>query len=470
MTATASTTRGIAQALAVGVSDLAAGTDASGVALRLLDTFACAVGAERLAGSGIAAPSSGDPGRSDTPGSFAAIDGVIRLADDLGASTTGPAATIWATGARTGIEAAAMRNGVAARYLDFNDTYVAKAIVHPSDMIAMLVADAETNGRTWARLLEAITVAYEVLGRLADQAALRSRGFEASTLTPIAAAAGCAWLAQLSVDETANAINLACLDAATLRAVRLGRLSHWKAVASARGAVKGWYAVRATRAGLLAPQQAFDSPDGFTGRVTGPLEFDPEDLDRRLPRVLIKQYPLQIFIQHPVALASSLRAQADLDAIDEVVVRTFAEAVNLVGAEVRADLNAESADHSLRFGVAAMLVAGRLGPGDVHRLIDDPRVRDLATRVRVTEAPGHTAAFPRELGAEVDIRLRDGSHRVAAGSDAARLDETALATKLHGLTGTDTWTWPWRLAGDAPSCDLHALIGAQKGGNGVESH
>jgi 2-methylcitrate dehydratase len=439
---------GTAYALAGSIPRFAAGTDPAGVALRLLDTVACALGAERLAADA-------------DDGEYGAMTGITDLTYGLGRADE---ATVWATGGRTSAEAAALRNGVAARYLDFNDTYVAKAIVHPSDVTSVLVAQAERFGCDWRRLAEAITVAYEVLGRLADQAALRSRGFEASTLTPLAAAAGGAWLAGLSHGDSANALNIACLDAATLRAVRLGRLSHWKAVASVRGAVKGWFAVEAAAAGLRAPDEAFDSPDGFIARVSGPLADDPSDVHSRLARVVVKHYPVQIFIQRPVALAAVVREKVPADAIDEVVVHTFREAVELVGGPVRADLNAESADHSLRFAVAAMLLGGRLGPGDVHRLVDDPGIRALAERVTVVEDAAYTKAFPGRLDARLEVRLHDGV-RIDAGPDgAADADTAALRAKFQALTGSPAIAWPWQLPGTPLPTDLDVLSPARKGG------
>jgi 2-methylcitrate dehydratase len=444
MGATAPVAEGTANAIAAAATGFAARTDTSAVALHLLDTLACALGAERLA--------------ANTPGGFGAVEGIVRLAAELGVQ---PAqATVWATGERTTVAAAALRNGVAARYLDLNDTYVSRAIVHPSDMAAVLVAQAENEGRDWQRLAEALTVGYETAALLADQAALRRAGFEASSLTPVAAAAGCAWLAGLSPRDTANALNIACLEAATLRAVRLGRMSHWKAVASVRGAVKGWFAVRAAAAGLSAPDEAFDSPDGFTARVTGPVTVDSGNRDARMHRMLLKQYPVQIFIQRPAALAARARAQlgpGTADAIAEVTVHTFKEAVTLVGAPVPADLNAETADHSLRFAVAAMLATGRLDAGDIHQLLDDIGIRALAGRVRVTESPDYTGAFPGRLDARLDIRLRDGS-AVTLGPDGAGPDPDALRRKFRDLTGTDTPAWPWRLHGTPLPTDLTALL------------
>lgn len=441
MTVTTSVAAGTARAVATAVPGYAARTDASAVALHLLDTVVCALGAERLA----AAPGAG----------FGAIDGVIRLARDLDGGPAG--ATVWATGERTTLGAAALRNGVAARYLDLNDTYVSRAIAHPSDLIPVLVAQAELEGASWQQLAGAVTVGYEVSGLLADQAALRGAGFEASTLTPVAAAAACAWLAGLDADGIVRALNIACLDAAVLRAVRLGRLSHWKAVASVRGAVKGWFAARAAAAGLQAPDEAFDSADGFAARVSGPITADAVDCAPRIQRTLLKQYPVQVFIQQPASLAARARELVPASDIDHVMLRTFQEAADLVGGPVRADLNAESADHSLRFAVAAMLVTGALEPGDIHSLLEDSAIRDLAGRIEVTASPAYTSAFPQRLDADLAIRRRDGS-TVTVGPEDTGPDPGALRRKFRSLTGSDTLTWPWQLAGTPLPADLTALL------------
>jgi len=58
----------------------------------------------------------------------------------------GPA-TVIGTNRRTTIELAAFANGAAFRYLDFNDTYVGRFAVHPSDNIAACLAVAEPNAR-----------------------------------------------------------------------------------------------------------------------------------------------------------------------------------------------------------------------------------------------------------------------------------------------------------------------------------
>jgi 2-methylcitrate dehydratase len=61
----------------------------------------------------------------------------VRICREVALSVAGPA-TIIGTNRRTAIDLAAFANGAAFRYLDFNDTYVGRFAVHPSDNIAAL--------------------------------------------------------------------------------------------------------------------------------------------------------------------------------------------------------------------------------------------------------------------------------------------------------------------------------------------
>ena len=56
-----------------------------------------------------------------------------HLAQSVNASD---GATVWGTNHRTLPDLAAFANGTLVRYLDFNDTYLAKEPAHPSDNIA----------------------------------------------------------------------------------------------------------------------------------------------------------------------------------------------------------------------------------------------------------------------------------------------------------------------------------------------
>ena len=170
--------------------------------------------------------------------------------------------SLWSGAGRGSLEAAALRNGVATRYLDFNDTYIGRIIVHPSDMIAALVALAEARQAGWPRLIEAVSVAYDILCLMADQSETRKNGFDPATFVPIAVAAGGAWLIGLDPTKTGNALRLAALDAGVLRCIRLGRIADWRAVAAARNAVKGLFAIEMAALGTEGPPGTFEADCG----------------------------------------------------------------------------------------------------------------------------------------------------------------------------------------------------------------
>ena len=91
----------------------------------------------------------------------------VRACREIALSVDGPA-TIVGTMRRTTADLAAFANCAATRYLDFNDTYVGRFAVHPSDDIAACLAVAETERASAQELITAIVIAYEVNCRLVD--------------------------------------------------------------------------------------------------------------------------------------------------------------------------------------------------------------------------------------------------------------------------------------------------------------
>lgn len=115
--------RDFAAEIAAALRGLAPLNDPDAVVLRLAATVACALGAEALTNA--------SQGTENT---------ITRIRCFVQAGA-GPC-TIWATGERASLDDAALRNAVAQRYLDYNDTYVGRAVTHPSDMIAARVVEA----------------------------------------------------------------------------------------------------------------------------------------------------------------------------------------------------------------------------------------------------------------------------------------------------------------------------------------
>lgn len=428
-------TRDLAAEIVAAMPALARLTDRDAVALRLADTAACALGAEHLADT-----STGE-------------EGTIARVRRFGSWGQGPC-TVWADGKGASLDDASLRNAVAARYLDYNDTYVGRAVTHPSDMIPALVALAEERGIGWDRLIDSMTVGYEVMCRLADHAQLSSRGFDGSTLTPLGAAAGAAWLLGFDEKRSAEALCIAALDAGTLRSVRQGKLSDWKAVASGRGAMKAVFAVRMVEAGCHSPEKVFEGKDGFCERVSGPLSISVEG-PARVPRTLLKKYPVQIFIQGLIELAQQLRhdLQGNAGDIESIEVGMSKQAVEMLGGPGarKGRINRETADHTPGFAIGAVLLRGRLSHDDYDALLADDKVLNLMGNISLAEDAEATRAYPQGFRSVLTATLRGGRNMAVAQAGPAAMDGDSFSRKLDELWPRDrARAWPWRLAGSAP--------------------
>src|SRR5258706_4614828 len=84
------------------------------------------------------------------------------------ALAVGGSATIIGTDRHTTPDLASFANGAAFRYFDFNDTYVGRFSIHPSDHIAACLAVAETERDSAHDLITSIVDAYELNCRLVE--------------------------------------------------------------------------------------------------------------------------------------------------------------------------------------------------------------------------------------------------------------------------------------------------------------
>src|SRR6266571_2384925 len=127
-----------------------------------------------------------------------------------------PAARLLGEGRATTPEAAAFATSVMIRFLDANDTYIARGSGHPSDMLGALLAAAEVAGASGKDLLLATVIGYEVSGELAM----------------------------------------------------------WKGCATATAAKAGLFAAQLAREGMTGPTAAFEGRHGLGEQVTGAFELD----------------------------------------------------------------------------------------------------------------------------------------------------------------------------------------------------
>jgi 2-methylcitrate dehydratase len=324
-------------------------------------------------------------------------------------------ATVWGTGVRAAFDHAAFANGCAVRYLDFNDTYLSKEALHPSDMIPALVAASEISDADGRRLVEGIIVAYDVAARLADAYSVRGRGWDHVTYIAIATAAGVSKILDLDASRAEHAINIATTIAPALRQTRAGEISMWKACAASNAARDGLIAGVLASKGMTGPSPVFEGKFGFFKVAIGGDTFD---LDFKGPsKVLetsIKYWPVEYHSMSAVEAALRVRERAGPlkpEDIEEVEVRTFTVSYRIIveDPEKWDPKTRETADHSLPYIVSAALLDGRIWVDTFkpERVLAED-TRKVMKKMRVEVDPEYDKIYPTGIPNRVKVRTRDG--------------------------------------------------------------
>jgi 2-methylcitrate dehydratase len=320
-------------------------------------------------------------------------------------------------GGRSAPDRAALYNGTLVRYLDFNDSYLAKGeTCHPSDSIGAVLAAAEHAGTSGKVFLTALAVAYQVQCRLSDEAPVRARGFDHVTHGAIAAAAGVGRALGLDPRRLANGVAIAGTAHNALRVTRTGKLSHWKGVAAPYAACGGLAAAFLAREGMSGPGGLFEGPKGWMQVISGPFRIDwaAEDLER-VNRTILKKYNAEVHSQAAIEGMIGLMADAGFGAGEIVRVRIdiFDVAHLIIGGGAEGDKTLvrtkEEADHSLPYIVAVAALDGQVGPAQYApgRIVRQD-VQALLRRIEIVPDADFSARFPEEHACRVTVSLKDG--------------------------------------------------------------
>lgn len=351
-----------------------------------------------------------------------------QIARNLAANTSGtPPARIFGSGKTTSMEMAAFTNAVMVRYLDFNDTYIAKGSGHPSDMTAALLAVAEAQRCSGKDTLLAIAIAYEVYAAMADQIGLRDLGWDQGVFAVLGTAAGVAKLLKLSVAQTGDALAIAVTANIPTRQTRSGELAMWKGVATAAAARSGVTAALLAQAGMTGPTAAFEGKDGVWDKVTGKFQLGTmggPGTPFGIERTNLKFFPSEYHSQAPLAITLALRQQVALADIDAINVQTYFTAWSEIGSEPEKwhPQTRETADHSLPYLLSLGLADGRVTVNSFTlEKMNDPLLKNLMSRIKIRENKDFTRQFPGKLMTEIEVITRDGK----------RIVETANYPKGH---------------------------------------
>ncbi|MFZ0532515.1 MAG: MmgE/PrpD family protein [Anaerolineales bacterium] len=359
--------------------------------IRVLDALGCAIGA------------------LDAP----LLKMIAAQNDDFG----GNARCTLIGGGRTAPDRAALYNSALVRFLDFNDSYLAKGeTCHPSDNLGAVLAACEYAGATGKDFLTALTVAYQVHCRLSDVAPVRARGFDHTTQGAYALAAGVAKALHLDQAKTANAIAISGTAFNALRVTRTGALSNWKGLAYPNTAFGVTHAAFLAMRGITGPGEVFEGNKGFMDAISGhfSLDWSREDLEK-ITQTVVKRYNAEIHSQATIEGVLELKHIQHFIGSDirSVNIETFDVAYNIIGGGEEGEKftvrTKEDADHSLPYIVAVAILDDQvLPPQYLPERIQQRDVQSLLRKVKVRPLAEFSQRFPAEMPCRITITLNDG--------------------------------------------------------------
>ncbi|MCM8749666.1 bifunctional 2-methylcitrate dehydratase/aconitate hydratase [Thermomicrobiaceae bacterium CFH 74404] len=316
------------------------------------------------------------------------------------------------------------------RWLDYNDTWLAKEWGHPSDNFGAVLAVADhvsrlrrSRGEAPLRLRDVLTMAikaYEIQGILALENSLNRFGFDHVQFVKVASAAVATALLGGGEDEVLSALSNAWIDGPALRTYR-----HYPNT----GPRKSWAAADATSRAVRLAFLALRGEPGYPTALSAP-RWGFEDVVLRGERVVLGRplgsyvmenvlfkiaFPAEFHGQTAVEAAFRLHplVRDRLDEIERIVIETQEPAVRIID-KPGPFANPADRDHSLQYMTAVALLYGELRYEHyTEPVASDPRIPALIARMAVVEHPQFSRDYldpdKRSIANAVQVFFTDGT-------------------------------------------------------------
>jgi 2-methylcitrate dehydratase len=322
---------------------------------------------------------------------------------------------------------AAFNVGTLIRWLDYNDTFLAKEWGHPSDNIGGLLAlgdflsqRALKDGRTSLTvddLLPAIVKTYEIQGVLALSNGFNRIGYDHVILVKVATAAVASALLGEMKEQVANTVSQALIDVGPLRTYRhapnTGSRKSWAAGdASARGVQLAYI----TMQGEMGYPEALSAKTwGFNDAVL-PLKIEQPLESYVIENILFKvSFPAEFHAQTAVECAIALHEEVKdrLDEIESIQIETHESAMRIINKTGPLN-NPADRDHCLQYMAAVGLIFGELTADHYEdKAASDARIDKLRGKMELTENKKYSEDYldpdKRSIANAMTIHFKDGS-------------------------------------------------------------
>ncbi|VAW98412.1 2-methylcitrate dehydratase [hydrothermal vent metagenome] len=300
------------------------------------------------------------------------------------------------------------------RWLDYNDTWLAKEWGHPSDNIGAILSCADYHSRhsdttyTMLDILSAMIKAYEIQGILALENSFNALGFDHVILVRIASTALSVMLLGGNELQMLNALSNAFADGVSLRVYRHGENTEQR---------KSWAAADASSRGVRHAIWAIHDEPGYAS-VLSDNTWGFNHVVLKNQALIIKQqyqhyvidnilykicYPVEFHAQTAVECAIKLyevfveKYNADVSRILKIKIYTQQAAMKIINksGELR---NAADRDHCIQYAVSIALINGSLTTEHYHdnyalEKINREKIRSITDKIIVYEDPIYTTDY-----------------------------------------------------------------------------
>lgn len=365
-----------------------------------------------------------------------AVDHLVNVAEELGGNV-GPL-TLIGRSQRFNAWWSALINGQAGHVLDYDDTLLPPAPLHPSAAVLPAVLSmGEWRHLSGQRALLAGVVGTDIACRtaLAYGQSHMDRGFHGTgTVGALGAAAAGAILMSLDVHHTAHAMGLAASQGSGLRAFH-GSMT--KGFQAGRAAANGVMAVLLSQKGFDSSDDFYESVRGLSKAMTDNLNVDMlfDGIGKRwfIMDLVFKPYPTGVVTHSIIDAMLALSAQGlRADDVEHIHLEVHPEVLDATG---KAELDTElDAKFSVFHCAAAALMDGEFTHAQItHERNIDPAVVALRRRVSATATKGIGPEAAR-----AKVTRRDGSVTTmeiknALGTPGNPLTDQQLVDKFHSM-------------------------------------
>ena len=348
-----------------------------------------------------------------------------------------PQASLLGRSERVDMGAAALINGISSHTFDFDDTHL-KTIIHPAGPVASaLLALAEHRHFSGRQIIDALVLGIDVSCRMGNcmYPDHYDRGWHITGSTgSVGAAAACARLLGLNVQQTAMAMGIAASQPIGMRE-QFGTMT--KPFHPGGSARAGLTSALLAQNGFTASAKALEAPRGFIQTVSTKHDWSEitNELGERFEISFntYKPFACGIVVHPSIDACVQLRAKGIApDQIERIDLKVHSLVLELTGKKTPAD--GLQAKFSVYHGCAAGLMVGRAGEEEYEDAFVT-RADTVALRAKVNAVVDDAID---EASADVTAHLKDGRQvhvfvEHAIGSMQNPMSDAQLEGKFHSL-------------------------------------